>query len=67
MAAADRDRAQRERGPEVPPPEREITAFISSLATDRNCSASTQNQALSALVFLIATFCDSRSNGSTAS
>jgi integron integrase len=30
----------------------EITAFLSSLATDRNVAASTQNQALSALLFL---------------
>jgi integron integrase len=32
--------------------EPEITAFLSSLATDRRVSASTQNQALSALLFL---------------
>ena len=31
---------------------REITSFLSSLATDRKVSASTQNQALSALIFL---------------
>ena len=31
---------------------REITSFLSSLATDRGVSASTQNQALSALIFL---------------
>ena len=30
----------------------EVTAFLSSLATDRNVAASTQNQALSALLFL---------------
>src|SRR6185312_10992985 len=30
----------------------EVTQFLSNLATDRNVSASTQNQALSALVFL---------------
>src|SRR5438552_18982582 len=30
----------------------EITAFLSSLATERNVAASTQNQALSALLFL---------------
>ena len=32
--------------------QREATAFLSHLATDRNVAASTQNQALSALVFL---------------
>ena len=32
--------------------EREVTRFLSSLALDRGVSASTQNQALSALVFL---------------
>jgi site-specific recombinase XerD len=31
---------------------REVSAFISHLATHRNVAASTQNQALSALVFL---------------
>ena len=30
----------------------EITRFLSALATERNVSASTQNQALSALLFL---------------
>ncbi len=30
----------------------EVTAFLSSLATDRNVAASTQNQALSAILFL---------------
>ncbi|MGH7655380.1 MAG: integron integrase [Gemmatimonadaceae bacterium] len=32
--------------------EREVTGFLSSLATDRKVSASTQNQALAALIFL---------------
>ena len=32
--------------------EQEVTQFLSSLATDRNLSASSQNQALSALLFL---------------
>jgi site-specific recombinase XerD len=32
--------------------EAEITRFLSALATERNVSASTQNQALSALLFL---------------
>ena len=32
--------------------EREVTQFLSSLATDRNLSPSSQNQALSALLFL---------------
>ena len=31
---------------------REVTAFLSSLATERDVSASTQNQALAALMFL---------------
>src|SRR5688572_7603322 len=30
----------------------EVSAFLSHLATDKRCSASTQNQALSAIVFL---------------
>jgi site-specific recombinase XerD len=34
--------------------EREAAAFLSSLATDRRVSASTQNQALAALLFLYA-------------
>jgi integron integrase len=32
--------------------EREVTAFLNHLATDRNVAASTQNQALSAILFL---------------
>src|SRR5262249_55232047 len=32
--------------------ERHVSAFLSSLAADRNVTASTQNQALSALLFL---------------
>src|SRR6267378_2897560 len=32
--------------------ERDVTRFLSNLAVDRGVSASTQNQALSALVFL---------------
>jgi len=35
--------------------EQEVTQFLSSLATDRNLSASSQNQALSALLFLYQT------------
>ena len=40
--------------------ETEVTAFLSSLATDGNVAASTQNQALSALVFLYSEVLDLR-------
>ena len=41
--------------------ESEITQYLSSLATDRNVSASTQNQALSAILFTLP--CGSRPEG----
>ena len=40
--------------------EKEVTAFLSSLATEGHVAASTQNQALSALVFLYSEVLDLR-------
>ena len=37
--------------------EREIATFLSMLATHKEVSASTQNQALSAILFSIALYC----------
>jgi len=45
--------------------EKEIGQFLSGLATDRHVSASTQNQALNAFCFFIATCCEKRSATST--
>jgi hypothetical protein len=39
----------------------EVTAFLSGLATERCVSASTQNQALAALLFLYSTVLETRS------
>ena len=45
----------------------EVVQFLSSLAVEGRVAASTQNQALSALLFLIATSCIKSSPGSTTS
>jgi len=43
--------------------EPELTRFLSALATERQVSASTQNQALAALLFLYQTVLEARSPG----